>query len=130
MGGDKGRVVKRPLTEPCHTNQYSGFGYGAGYMLENLVYLELRRAGYEIYVGNIKGKEVDFVAKRSGEILYVQVAYMLLDEATVEREYSALEVIDDNYEKIVVSLDDFAIPSRAGVKHIQAWNLKEVLAGE
>ncbi|MFR9618940.1 MAG: ATP-binding protein [Rikenellaceae bacterium] len=109
---------------------YSGFGYGAGYMLENLVYLELRRAGYDIYVGNIKSKEVDFVAKRAGDILYVQVAYMLIDEATVEREYSALEVIDDNYEKIVISLDDFALPSRGGVKHVQAWRLREVLDGE
>ncbi|MFR9592725.1 MAG: ATP-binding protein [Rikenellaceae bacterium] len=109
---------------------YSGFGYGAGYMLENLVYLELRRAGYNIYVGNIKGKEVDFVAKRADEILYVQVAYMLIDEATVEREYSALEVIDDNYEKIVISLDDFALPSRGGVKHVQAWNLREELEKE
>ncbi|MFR9547159.1 MAG: ATP-binding protein, partial [Rikenellaceae bacterium] len=109
---------------------YSGFGYGAGYMLENLVYLELRRAGYDIYVGNIKGKEVDFVAKRADEILYVQVVYMLIDEATVEREYSALEVIDDNYEKVVISLDDFALPSRGGVKHVQAWNLREELEKE
>jgi len=106
---------------------YQGFGYGSGYMLENLVYLELARHGFNIYVGNIKGKEVDFVSVKGDRILYVQSAFMLIDRETIEREYSALEVIDDNYEKIVVSLDEIALPSKGGIKHIQAWRLNEVL---
>lgn len=102
---------------------YSGFGYGFGYVLENLVYLELRRAGYDVYVGALRNKEIDFVAKKSDRIIYIQSTYMLIDKEIIEREYSALEAIADNYEKIVVSLDDIALPLRAGIKHIRAWEL-------
>lgn len=102
---------------------YSRFGYGFGYVLENLVYLELRRAGYDVYVGALRNKEIDFVAKKSDRIIYIQSTYMLIDKETIEREYSALEAIADNYEKIVVSLDDIALPLRAGIKHIRAWEL-------
>lgn len=107
---------------------FSGFGYGAGYMLENLVYLELRRAGYNVYTGNIKGKEVDFVAQKGNDIIYIQSTYMLLDSSTIEREYSSLEDIDDNYRKIIVSLDDFQYPSRNGISHVQAWKLAEYIS--
>lgn len=106
---------------------YQGFGYGVGYRVENVVYLELARKGFDIYVGNIKDKEVDFVAIRGERVLYVQVAYILADEQTIEREYSALMAIDDNYEKIVVTLDEFALPVNKGIKHIQAWKLSEIL---
>ncbi|HBG42051.1 MAG TPA: AAA family ATPase [Porphyromonadaceae bacterium] len=101
---------------------YQGFGYGAGYLLENIVYLELARMGFDVYVGSIKDKEVDFVAIKGDRIVYVQSAYMLMDKETIAREYSALESIDDSYEKIVVSLDDIELPIREGIKHIQAWN--------
>lgn len=104
---------------------YSGYGYGFGYLVENLVYLELRRSGFDVYVGALRNKEVDFVAKKADRVLYLQSTYMLTDETTVEREYSALEAIDDNYEKIVVSLDDLTMPVRGGIKHIQAWELAE-----
>lgn len=107
---------------------YSGFGYGLGYKLENLIYLELRRAGYEVYVGVIQGKEVDFVAKKADMLLYVQSAYLLVDENTVRREYASLEAIKDNYEKIVVSLDDIQLPQNQGIKHVQAWRLFEFLS--
>lgn len=106
---------------------YSGFGYGIGYLVENLVYLELRRAGYEVYVGNIKGKEVDFVGKKGDRLIYIQSAYILTDTATIEREYSALEAIEDNFEKFVVSLDDVSLPLKDGIKHVQAWNLADQL---
>jgi uncharacterized protein len=102
---------------------YPGYGYGIGYLIENLVYLQLKRAGFLIYVGSIKGKEVDFVAKKDDKIIYIQCSYMLTDESTVEREFSALEGIDDNFEKIVVSLDEITIPSRGGIEHIKAWEL-------
>ncbi|MGL5730267.1 MAG: ATP-binding protein [Bacteroidales bacterium] len=106
---------------------YQGFGYGIGYQLENIVYLELARKGYDIYVGSIKEKEIDFVAIKGDKTLYIQVAYILVDIQTIEREYSALMAIDDHYEKMVVSLDDLAFPAKEGIKHIQAWNLSKVI---
>lgn len=106
---------------------YSGLGYGTGYLLENLVYLELLRHGYDVYVGCVKDKEVDFVAVKNDCTLYVQVTYMLVDERTVEREYAPLECIADNYEKMVVSLDDIQLPSRNGIKHVRAWDFAHVL---
>jgi predicted AAA+ superfamily ATPase len=102
---------------------YQGFGYGAGYMLENIVFLYLIRNGFNVYVGSIKDKEVDFVAIKGDRTLYVQSTYMLIDEQTIEREYAALEAIDDSYEKMVVSMDDIPLPNRKGIKHVQAWNL-------
>lgn len=106
---------------------YSGFGYGIGYLLENIVYLMLRRADYEVHVGVVPNKEVDFVAKNSDGIVYVQCTYLLQDEAIVTREYSALEAITDNYPKIVVSMDAVLLPSKNGIHHVQAWNLEEYL---
>ena len=107
---------------------YPGFGYGFGYLVENLVYLELRRAGFDVYVGTLRNKEVDFVAKKADRVIYLQSTYMLTDEATTEREYSSLEAINDNFEKIVVSLDDGALPLRGGIKHLMAWELGRFLA--
>jgi hypothetical protein len=106
---------------------YPGFGYGFGYLVENLIYLELCRAGFDVYVGVLRNKEVDFVAKKADRVIYIQSTYLLSDESTVEREYSALESIGDNFEKIVVSLDDATLPLRGGIRHLQAWNLKEIL---
>ena len=106
---------------------YSGFGYGIGYKLENLIYLRLRRAGYEVYVGVVPNKEVDFVATKADQKLYVQSAYLLIDEATIRREYASLEAISDNYPKIVVSLDDLVMPISNGIIHVQAWKLHDFL---
>jgi hypothetical protein len=106
---------------------YSGFGYGIGYLLENLIYLELRRNGFEVYVGVIPHKEIDFVAKKENKILYIQSSYLLFDEETIKREFSALEAITDNYEKIVVTLDDVTFPQQQGIKHLQAWQLHNYL---
>jgi predicted AAA+ superfamily ATPase len=106
---------------------FSGFGYGVGYQLENLIYLELCRWGFVVYVGVMPNKEVDFVAKKADRVLYIQSAYVLVDEATINREYASLEAIQDHYEKIVVSLDDVTFPIKNGIKHIQAWRLYEVL---
>lgn len=106
---------------------YAGLRYGMGYLLENLVYLDLLRYGYDVYVGCVKDKEVDFVAIKNDRTLYIQASYMLIDEQTIEREYAPLESIADNYEKIVVSLDDIQLPSRNGIRHIRAWDLMQIL---
>jgi predicted AAA+ superfamily ATPase len=123
-----GGVAKYYINDLSFYNYlYRGFGYGIGYLLENLLYLELRKANYQVYVGNIKGREVDFVATKGERIIYVQCAYLLYDKQTIEREYASLEAIDDNYEKVVVSMDDVSMPSKEGVKHLQAWNFAEFL---
>lgn len=106
---------------------YPGFGYGFGYMLENLVYLELRRAGYEVYTGSVRNREVDFIARKADRLLYLQSAYLLSEPETIAREFGALEEINDNFEKIVVTLDDLVMPSNKGIKHVQAWKLGELL---
>ena len=100
---------------------YTGFGYGIGYKLENLVYLQLKRSGFKVYTGVFRDKEVDFFALKDDRILYVQATYLLIDEKTIEREYSPLESIADNYEKVVVSLDDIRFPQKMGIKHKPIW---------
>ena len=82
---------------------------------------------YEVYVGALRDKEIDFVAKKDDRVIYIQSAYILTDEQTIKREYTPLESIEDNYEKFVVSLDDVAFPSNKGIKHVQAWGLGELL---
>lgn len=106
---------------------YIGYDYGIGYLLENAVYLSLRRAGYQVYVGTIKDTEVDFVAIKGDKKLYLQVSLSLSEEHTREREYRSLKLIEDNYDKYVVSMDDYKIPSNEGIEHISAWDLDDFL---
>lgn len=110
-----------------HNYLYNGYGYGTGYLLENRIYLDLLIAGYNVYVGVIREKEVDFVATKNDRTIYLQVSYMLTDEDTIKREYAPYSLLADNYEKYVVSVDDIALPSREGIRHIQAWKLPEIL---
>ncbi|MFA7583952.1 MAG: ATP-binding protein [Proteiniphilum sp.] len=107
---------------------YAGYGYGIGYLLENAVYLSLRRAGYQVYVGTIKNTEVDFVAIKGERRIYVQVTLQLTEEKTIEREYRSLKLIEDNFDKYVVSMDDYKIPTNEGIEHISAWNLDDFLS--
>lgn len=83
-------------------------------MLENIVYFELRRKGYEVYVGKNEAKEVDFVAVQRDERVYVQVCRMLPEES--DREVANLLEIKDNYPKYVVTLDELAVGNVNGVK--------------
>jgi len=87
-----------------------------GQALENVVYLELRRRGYEIYVGKFDDKEVDFIAINGNTTKYIQVTYLLAEESTIEREFSVLEAIDDNFPKMVISMDKVN-RSRNGIVH-------------
>lgn len=59
---------------------YSSFAYGYGYLVENIIYLELKRAGFDVYVGSLRNKEVDFVAKKADRIIYLQATYILIDQ--------------------------------------------------
>lgn len=84
-------------------------------VLENLVFVELRRRGFQVHVGRIGKKEIDFVAEREGNLLYIQVAYLLESERTREREFSALEEVKDGYPKMIVSADEEEW-SRSGIR--------------
>ena len=84
--------------------------------LENIIYLELLYRGYTVNIGKINDLEIDFIATRNNEQIYLQVAYLLHDQTTVEREFGALEKIQDNYPKLVLSLDKFRDQNRNGIK--------------
>lgn len=85
-------------------------------ILENIVYMELLRRGYKVYVGRVDQREVDFVCEKGGERLYIQVTYLLASDETIEREFKVLLDIDDNYPKLVLSMDRFDM-SRKGIRH-------------
>lgn len=88
-----------------------------GKILENAVYNHLRYLGYNVKVGIISGKEIDFIATANYKKVYVQVCYLLNDEKTVNREFGNMLQIKDNYEKIVVSMDKIATTDFKGIKH-------------
>jgi len=94
-------------------------------ILENIVYWELVRRGFDVNVGKSGDKEVDFVVNKSGETEYYQVTYLLADESTINREFSALSSISDNYRKIVLSMDNLDL-GRDGIDHknIVNWLLE------
>jgi predicted AAA+ superfamily ATPase len=96
-----------------------------GKLMENAVYLHLLRSGHKVYVGKSGDKEIDFMAEKNGERIYVQVAYQLGDENTIRREFGNLMDIPDNYPKYVVTMDE--IQPRNTYKGIQQIHLKEFL---
>ena len=85
-------------------------------ILENIVYMELLRRGYEVRVGRSGNKEIDFVCYKRDEKIYIQVTYLLASEETIQREFGVYDDIQDNFPKYVVSLDEFDM-SRDGIKH-------------
>ena len=96
------------------------------FAIENVVFNELVARGYEVYIGKLNPGEIDFIASKSGERKYFQVAYLLSDNKVEEREFGALRKIEDNYPKYVISLDktDF---SQNGIMHknIVDWLLED-----
>lgn len=99
--------------------RYSVLGYHSDSVassLENVVYLELCRRGYAVHIGKTDGGEIDFVASRQNEKLYVQVTQMIRSESTEKREYDRLLSIRDNYPKYVLLTDDFAGGNYQGIK--------------
>lgn len=96
-------------------------------VLENIVYNELINRNYEVYIGKTKNGEVDFIARKDGNIKYIQVTYeMKGNDSTIEREFGVYKLVQDNYPKYVISLDKIDL-SRDGIIHL---NLIDFLLGE
>ena len=95
-------------------------------VIENIVYMELLRRGYEITIGKVSNLEVDFVCKKQNKPIYIQVSYLLASEETIEREFKPLKNISDNYPKYVITMDDVDM-SHEGIEHL---NLVDFLLGD
>ena len=93
--------------------------------LENIVFLEMKRRGYDVTIGNIGGKEIDFVCRKDGSRIYVQAVYRLSSDKTIEREFGNLKRINDGYPKYVVTMDpDWTSGDVDGIKYM---HIKEFL---
>ncbi len=95
-------------------------------ILENIVCLELLRRSYKVTVGKVGTKEIDFIAEKNGERIYIQVAYLLASQEVIDREFGVYKYVKDNFPKYVLSLDEFNM-SRNGIKH---RNLRDFLLEE
>jgi predicted AAA+ superfamily ATPase len=89
-----------------------------GHIIENIVFLELLRRDYQVYVGKVGETEIDFVAEKPNDKLYIQVTESMLSPETRERELRPLRMISDNYEKIILSMDRDFIASYDGIKSL------------
>ncbi len=101
--------------------QHAVFGYrdrNISGVLENIVYNELVRRGYSVYIGKIKDVEIDFIAEKKNEKLYVQVTYKMEREKTIDREFGPLLLVRDHYPKYVVSMDENFQDNIEGIKHM------------
>ena len=98
-----------------------------GHILENIVFLELICRNYKVYIGKIGDIEVDFVAEKPNEKIYIQVTESMLSNETAERELRPLQNIQDNYEKMILSMDRNYINSYAGIKNLNLidWLLEK-----
>ena len=98
-----------------------------GHILENIVYLELIRRGYKVYIGKAGEKEIDFVAENKGGFTYFQVAYTTREKATLERELTPLQDINDHYPKYILTMDIDPIADYDGIKKVNVldWLLEK-----
>ena len=95
-----------------------------GRKLENYVYNYLIRQGYQVYIGKLKNKEIDFIAEKQGEKIYLQVAYSLADPQVFAREFGNLREIKDSFPKYVISMDPIQMGTdEFGIVHQLAWDL-------
>ncbi len=99
--------------------RYSMLGYqgeAVSQLLENVVFLELKRRGFTVYVGKEGDREIDFIAEKQGEKLYIQVTFMLTTEEVIMREFSPLLAVQDNFKKFVVSMDSHPFGNKDGIQ--------------
>lgn len=95
----------------------NNFEINKAFLIENIVYNELLTRGYDVYIGKTKKGEVDFIAAKDKQVKYIQIAYLLMDEKVIEREFGAFDGIKDNFPKYVISLDKIDF-SRRGIIHM------------
>ena len=88
-----------------------------GFTLENIVYLELVRRGYKVYIGKIDDLQIDFIAEKENDKIYIQVSATVIDPNTFQREITPLEKINDNYPKYIITMDEFPM-NKNGIKTI------------
>lgn len=101
--------------------------YDLGFSLENVVFLELLRRGYEVSIGKVGTTEIDFVARKNDNVYYYQVTASMVEESTFEREMAPLRNINDNYPKTVITLDRFTLGNYEGIQVVNAidWLLNK-----
>lgn len=100
-------------------NAIAGFSpFDLGQIIENAVFLHLKSIGYSVLIGKQSDKEIDFIAERMADKIYIQVALRISEKQTAEREFGNLLAIKDNYPKYVVTLDDYSGSSYEGILHI------------
>lgn len=88
-----------------------------GHILENIIFIELKRHGYKITIGTVNNHEIDFVCKKNNQKIYIQVSYLLENDETIKREFKPLLMIKDNYPKYVLTMDRIIQPQE-GIKHM------------
>ena len=94
--------------------------YDLGFSLENVVFLELLRRGYEVSIGKVGTTEIDFVARKNDNVYYYQVTASMVEESTFEREMAPLRNINDNYPKTIITLDRFTLGNYEGIQVVNA----------
>ena len=97
----------------------NSLGKDIGHILENIIFLELKRRGYKIYIGKDNDTEIDFVCEHDDDIIYIQVALSVREESTLKRELRSLESIQDNHKKYIITLD-YDTNNFNGIKQISA----------
>ena len=97
-------------------------------LIENVICIDLLRHGYQVYIGKSDNKEIDFIASKDDHRIYIQAAYMLPDDATIQREFGNLLEIPDNYPKYVVTMDDLL--SGGNYQGIRQISLRKFLLAE
>jgi len=110
--------------------KYARMGYNhndINSILENIVFLELKRRDYSVFVGKLDDKEIDFIAEKKGAKIYIQVCYLLASEDVIKREFSVLQSVKDNYPKYVISMDKLW---NANIEGIIRMNIKDFLLKE
>ena len=94
--------------------------YDLGFSLENVVYLELLRRGFEVNIGKVGTTEIDFIARKGDNVYYFQVTASMVEETTFDREMAPLKAINDNYPKTVITLDRYTLGNYEGIQVINA----------
>lgn len=100
-------------------------GANVGYVLENIVYLELRRRGYQVYVGKVGNQEIDFFVEKGDDKAYYQVSASILDQHTYQREIAPLKAVRDHYPKYIVTMDEVPM-GEDGIKQIHVMEFLNI----